>query len=160
MGKTPYLVTRMAVCLSGLPALKPFDTAGEPAMLEQRWNIWKAEFELFCSALGVADPTQQRALLLHLAGIGVREIFKTIPTMTTGEAKDYKKAMDALTAHFKVKKNIPMSVKYSLLRRQTQGSVYTTLSLVYKPWRNTATTTTRKAIKFVTASSLLLRTNS
>ena len=80
----------MAVCLSGLPAPKPFDTVGEPATLEQRWNIWKAEFELFCSASGVADPTQQRALLLHLAGIGVREIFKTIPTTTTGEAKDYK----------------------------------------------------------------------
>ena len=80
VGKTPNLAMRMAVCLSGLPAPKPFDTVGEPATLEQRWNIWKAEFELFCSASGVADPTQQQALLLHLAGIGVREIFKTIPT--------------------------------------------------------------------------------
>ena len=121
VGKTPHLATRMAVCLSGLPAPKPFDTVGEPATLEQRWNIWKAEFELFCSASGVADPTQQRALLLHLVGIGVREIFKTIPTTTTAEAKDYKKAMDALTAHFKLKKSIPMARQAFLTETPNPG---------------------------------------
>ena len=121
MGKTPHLATRKAVFLSGLPAPKPFDTVGEPATLEQRWNIWKAEFELFCSASGVADPTQQRALLLHLAGIEVREIFKTIPTTTTGEAKDYKKAMDALTTHFKLKKNISMARQAFLTETPNPG---------------------------------------
>ena len=104
-----------------LAAPKPFDTFREPATFEQRWNIWKAEFELFCSASGVADSTQQRALLLHLAGIGVREIFKAIPTMTTGEAKDYKKAMESLTAHFKLKKNIPMARQAFLTETPNPG---------------------------------------
>ena len=58
---------------------------------------------------GVVDSKQQQALLLHLAGPGVQEIFKSIPVTTTGEAKDYDKAIDALTAHFSVKKNIPMA---------------------------------------------------
>ena len=64
----------MAVCLSGLPASTFVDTIGNPASLKQRWTIWKAEFELFCSAAEVLT-TKKRALLLHLAGPGVREIF-------------------------------------------------------------------------------------
>ena len=66
----------MAVCLSGLTGPAAFDTVGEPATLWQRWRIWKDEFEPFVTASGLVDPKQQRALLLHLAGPGVREIFK------------------------------------------------------------------------------------
>ena len=50
------------------------------------------------------DPASQKVknkvkngwpgLLLHLAGPGVREIFRTIPEETKGDAKDYKKAME------------------------------------------------------------------
>ena len=59
------------------------------------------------TASGIDDPKQQRALLLHLAGPGVREIFRTIPEETKGDAKDYKKAMESLNDYFKLKKNIP-----------------------------------------------------
>jgi len=59
------------------------------------------------TASGIDDPKQQRALFLHLAGPGVREIFHTIPEETKGDAKDYKKAMDSLNDYFKLKKNIP-----------------------------------------------------
>ncbi|KAK2548046.1 Gag polyprotein [Acropora cervicornis] len=97
----------MAVCLSGLTGPAAFDTVGEPATLWQRWRIWKDEFELFVTASGIDDPKQQRALLLHLAGPGVREIFRTIPEETKGDAKDYKKAMESLNDYFKLKKNIP-----------------------------------------------------
>ena len=97
----------MAVCLSGLTGPVAFDTVGEPATLWQRWRIWKDEFELFVTASGIDDSKQQRALLLHLAGPGVREIFRTIPEETKGGAKDYKQAMDSLNDYFKLKKNIP-----------------------------------------------------
>ena len=97
----------MAVCLSGLTGPAAFHTVGEPATLWQRWRIWKDEFELFVTASGIDDPKQQRALLLHLAGPGVREIFRTIPEETKGDAKDYKKAMESLNDYFKLKKNIP-----------------------------------------------------
>ena len=97
----------MAVCLSGLTGPAAFDTVGEPATLWQRWRIWKDEFELFVTASGIDDPKQQRALPLHLAGPGVREIFRTIPVETKGDAKDYKKAMESLNDYFKLKKNIP-----------------------------------------------------
>ena len=99
----------MAVCLSGLPAPKEFDTVGEPATLQQRWTIWRSEFELFCAASGIKEAKQQRALLLHLAGTGIREIFRSMPDEKKGEDKDYKKAMDSLTEHFQLKKNIPQA---------------------------------------------------
>ena len=37
-------------------------------------------------------------MLLHLASTDVQEIFYTLPG--TGDAKDYKKAVDALNAYF------------------------------------------------------------
>ncbi|XP_048590584.1 uncharacterized protein LOC116613084 isoform X1 [Nematostella vectensis] len=97
----------MAVCLSGLPTPKAFDCIGEPATLEQRWTIWKFEFELYCTASGIKDSKQQRAILLHLAGAGIREIFHAFTAEQQGE--DYKTAMDSLTQHFKLKKNVPMA---------------------------------------------------
>ena len=53
----------MAVTLSGLPCLSPFDCIGEPATLGQRWDKWKAEFELYVAASWVEDKKQMRALL-------------------------------------------------------------------------------------------------
>ena len=94
----------MAVCLSGLPGQPAFDTVGEPATLAQRWKTWKVEFELYVVASGVTDPTQQRALLLHLADPAVRDIFKSFADEDKGGAKDYNKTIDCLSDYFKVKK--------------------------------------------------------
>jgi len=96
----------MAVCLSGLTGSEAFDKVGEPATLWQPWRLWNDEFELFVTASGIDDPKQQRALLLHLAGPGIREIFHTIPREMKGVTKDYKKAMKSLNDYFKLK-NVP-----------------------------------------------------
>ena len=98
----------MAVCLSGLPAPKAFDTVGDPATLQQRWTIWRSEFELFCAASGIKDAKQQRALLLHIAGTGIREIFRSIPDEKRG-------AMDALTEHFQLKRNMIPQARQTFL---------------------------------------------
>ena len=111
----------MAVCLSGLPGLPAFDAVGEPATLAPRWKTWKAEFELYVVASGVTDPTQQRALLLHLAGPAVRDIFKTFADEDKGGAKDYNKAIDCLSDYFKVKKNVPMARQTFLAAKPNPG---------------------------------------
>ena len=111
----------MAVCLSGLPGLPAFDAVGEPATLAPRWKTWKAEFELYVVASGVTDPTQQRALLLHLAGPAVRDIFKTFADEDKGGAKDYNKAIDCLSDYFKVKKNVPMERQTFLAAKPNPG---------------------------------------
>ena len=75
----------MNMCLSKDAILKQGRIRmGEPATLAQRWDKWKAEFELYVAASGVEDKLQKRALLLHLAGPGVREIFKTYPDDVKG----------------------------------------------------------------------------
>jgi len=90
----------MAVSLSGLPGLQAFNAVGEPATLAQRWLTGKDEFELYVTASGISDPTQKKALLLHLPGPQVRDVFNnSIPADKRGEAKDYNKAMDSLSEH-------------------------------------------------------------
>ena len=111
----------MAVTLSGLPCISPFDCIGEPATLAQRWDKWKAEFELYVAASGVDDKVQKRALLLHLAGPGVREIFKTYPVEVQGDAKEFDKAMTCLSNHFKVKKNVPLARQKLLASKPNPG---------------------------------------
>ena len=34
----------MAVALSGLPCVPPFDSVGEPETLSQRWTLWTQEY--------------------------------------------------------------------------------------------------------------------
>ena len=99
----------MAVALSGLPCMGHFDTVGEPATLAQRWKRWEREFKLYVAAAGVTDDTQKRALLLHLAGQGVRDIFATFSEEDRGNDSDFNTAVQLLAEHFKQKKNVPMA---------------------------------------------------
>ena len=94
----------MAVSLSGLPGLPAFDAVGEPETLAQRWTTSKAEFELYVTASGISETTQ-KSTLLYLAGPRVRDIFNnSVPAEVCGGAKDYDKAMDSLSDHFKRQK--------------------------------------------------------
>ena len=81
-----------------------FDARGDPSSTGQRWTEYIERFENFLTAMEIDDPKRQRALLLHFSGDDVYRIFKTLPE--TGEAKDYKKAVEKLTGYFKPKKNI------------------------------------------------------
>ena len=57
-------------------------------MLAQCWDKWKSEFELYVAASGVEHKLQKLALLLHLAGPGVRKTFSTYPDEVKGDAKE------------------------------------------------------------------------
>ena len=84
-----------------LPAVAPF-SVGEKSTLSSRWKKWVHGFEYYLVASAVADKKQQRALLLHLAGPDVQEIFETLSD--TGD--DYKTALDKLNVYFEPQKNI------------------------------------------------------
>ena len=65
---------------------------------------------------------QKRALFLHLAGPTVQDIFNnSIPAELRGGAKDYDKAMDCLSDHFKFRKNAPMARQAFLAATPTVG---------------------------------------
>ena len=78
-----------------LPAVAPF-SVGKKSMLSSRWKKRVHGFEYYLVASAVADKKQQRALLLHLAGPDVQEIFETLSD--TGD--DYKTALDKLNVYF------------------------------------------------------------
>ena len=87
--------TTMIECSS----LKPFNMAdGELSSLGQRWNRWKRSFDYFIVAKGVTDALQKQALLLHLAGPEVQDIFDTLPQ---AEGEDvYEQTVNALSSYF------------------------------------------------------------
>ena len=85
--------------------IKTFDCHGDQNTLGLRWKRWLTAFELFADGKGLTlnednatNRQRRRALMLHLAGPDVQDIFLTLPN--TGDVKDYRKAVDALNAYF------------------------------------------------------------
>ena len=84
--------------------IKTFDCHGDQNTLGLRWKRWLTAFELFADGKGLilnednaSNRQRRRALMLHLAGPDVEDIFLTLPN--TGDVKDYRKAVDALNAY-------------------------------------------------------------
>ena len=89
-----------------------FDCFGDQGTLGPRWRRWLSAFQLFADGKGLivnesaTSETKQRrrALMLHLAGPDVQQIFETLPS--TGSADDFQKAVDALNTYFVPKTNV------------------------------------------------------
>ena len=84
-----------------------------------RWKKWLARFENLIVGMGIGDPKQTRALLLHYSGPEVDEIFDTLEN--TGEDKDYKTAVEKLTAHFNPQVNTTYEVYNFRKAQQNEG---------------------------------------
>ena len=86
--------------------LPKFDCFSNPATIGPRWTRWLTSFELYADGKGLiisegttaATKQRRRALLLHLAGPDVQEIFTTLTE--TGDATNYASAVEALNAYF------------------------------------------------------------
>jgi len=63
-----------------------------------------SSFRYFVVGSGVTDKTQKRALLLHLVGPEVQQIFETLDN--TGRDNDFDTAVEKLNGYFKPKKNV------------------------------------------------------
>ena len=44
----------------------------------KRWLVWVEELDIYLLAAGVSDAPQKKAVLLHLSGREVRDIYKTL----------------------------------------------------------------------------------
>ena len=86
--------------------LPKFDCFSDPATIGPRWTRWLTSFELYADGKGLiisegttaATKQRRRAMLLHLAGPDVQEIFTTLTE--TGDATNYASAVEALNAYF------------------------------------------------------------
>ena len=77
--------------------IKTFDCYGDQNTLGLRWKRWLTAFELFADGKGLIlnednanNRQRRRALMLHLAGPDVQDLFLTLPN--TADVKDYRKA--------------------------------------------------------------------
>ena len=102
----------MFFCENGASnAIPKFDCHSDPATLGPRWKRWLTSFELFADGKGltITETTnantrqRRRAMLLHLAGPDVQEIFST--PADTGKVTDYAAAVTALNGYFLPKAN-------------------------------------------------------
>ena len=89
--------------MQNIPSVEPFLVDKSiTTNLDKKWNSYVDEFELFIVASGVTDKKQKLALLLHLGGKDLREIYKTVKE----ENDEYASVKEKLTNYFRPKKNI------------------------------------------------------
>lgn len=116
----------MADEMNGKSGIKPFECHTDPATVGSRWSRWLTSFEFLADGKGLIveqlwgqdvaghaahNRTQnltrqrRRALLLHLAGPEVQDIFATLPDR--GAADEYDACVDALNTYFVPQVNVP-----------------------------------------------------
>ena len=71
--------------------------------LSKKWILWKEDFTLFVKASGVTKDGQKKALLLHVAGKEVKEVYHSLYP----EPNDnYQAVIERLDEYFIPKKNL------------------------------------------------------
>jgi len=94
------LATRMAKITSILP-FDPFEQTGS---MGPRWDRWKTRLQYYIDAHGITVDNRKRALLLHLAGPAVQDIFVTL----SGIGTSYMEALTTLNTHFTPQKSLQL----------------------------------------------------
>ncbi|XP_053384619.1 uncharacterized protein K02A2.6-like [Mercenaria mercenaria] len=92
----------MATRRLDLPTPKPFKVLGQNTNLSSTWDNYMKRFEYYLSASGITKDEQKKALLLHLGGEEIQDIYETM----TCDRTTYQNTVDALTRYFNPKKNI------------------------------------------------------
>ena len=107
-----------------LTTLERFDVH-DTATVTPRWRKWRRAFDYFLVAKGVTSAAQKKALLLHLAGPDVQDIFDTLPVPAVDEQHDeYAVALAALDQYFQPRVNVPYERHlFRQLRQESHESV-------------------------------------
>ena len=86
-----------------------------------KWKLWVCDFTTFSVANAINTPNRKRAMLLFLAGPGVREIFRQLSN--TG-SDDYETALANLNEYLELRKNRVYEVcKFRHAKQQPQESI-------------------------------------
>ena len=68
----------MATSKDDMPAPSPFKVIGENTNLAKSWELYFKRFNYYLNASGVTKDEQKKAMLLHLAGEEIQDIFETV----------------------------------------------------------------------------------
>jgi len=110
-----------------IPHFEPFDVHGEPTTLSLRWTRWSTRFENLMTALNVTDVARKKALLLHLAGDALYDVYDglVVPTIPddadAAVTNEYTVAKKALDDHFSPAKNAEFEIYNFRLAKQQVG---------------------------------------
>jgi len=99
----------------GRSSLPVFDVHGTASEVSQRWTRWLRSFEYMADGKAITDFARRRALLLHLAGEAVQDLFEDLldpdvalpPGRRTNADNVYKQCKRILTHHFAAPPNTP-----------------------------------------------------
>ncbi|KAK7933590.1 hypothetical protein WMY93_004486 [Mugilogobius chulae] len=144
----------MAAHASPLP---PFDTESEPSSVGPRWTKWLQRFENYTTAMNITGDARLKALLLHVAGEKVHDIYDTL----SAEGDKYADTKQKLSAYFTPKKNVQYQVY--LFRKAVQepgenlDTYHTRLRILAKNCEFTDTTAEIKTQIIQSCSSSRLR---
>jgi hypothetical protein len=79
-----------------------FVISGDSSSVAERWKKWKQAFGFYIVATGVTAANQKKAVLLHVAGPEVQEVFGTLGLPDTATVEQ---VLDCLDGYFAPKRN-------------------------------------------------------
>ena len=103
-----------SMSLSAHTSLLPFDTETDPGSVGPRWTKWVQRFGNYTTAMNITGDGRLKALLLHLAGERVHDIYDTLAAADD----NYEATKTKLSGYFSPKKNIQYQVY--IFRKSTQ----------------------------------------
>jgi len=115
--------------VTAIPNLPPFIPDDDPTSVAQRWKRWSYRFDNLMTAMNVTDNNRKKALLLHLAGEAVYDVFQGLIVPAVAEDADpvednvYLRAKRALDAHFDPQRNTEFEVYNFRKTQQMQGEL-------------------------------------
>ena len=118
--------------LGSIAHIAPFVPDADPTSVAQRWKRWSDRFDNLLIALNITDNTRKKALLLHLAGESVYEVFEGLVIADVAEGADpnidnvYLAAKRALDQHFNPQRNIEFERYTFHLAHQQPGETIDT----------------------------------
>ena len=95
-----------------LAPLAPFNCA-EPS----KWDSWKRSFEYYIQAWDIASESRQIALLLHVGGLELQEVFHSVVAPGV-KIETLKEAYDVFDKQFLPKRNV--IYERHVFRKETQ----------------------------------------
>lgn len=118
--------------LRHVTSVQPFDTETDPSSLGSRWNKWIQRFENYLVAMNITADPRKKALLLHLAGERVHDIYETL----ADDNDKYDETKTKLHGYFSPKKNTQYLVykfrQATQLSGETLDTYHTKLKMLAK----------------------------
>uniref|UniRef100_A0A669DPM2 Gypsy retrotransposon integrase-like protein 1 n=1 Tax=Oreochromis niloticus TaxID=8128 RepID=A0A669DPM2_ORENI len=96
--------------------LPPFDTETDLGSVGPRWTKWLQRFENYTTAMNITGDARLRALLLHVSGEKVHDVYDTLAT----DGDKYADTKQKLSAYFAPKKHVQYQIY--LFRKAVQES--------------------------------------